>query len=100
MFKQGISLTKKEKRLLVATVLKIAVLMLFRSHVYSFGGKYYLQKAGGPIGLRSTCAIARLVMLWWDVEMMTLMSSNNLTVEQKARYIDDIRLWLYCARLG
>ena len=100
VFKERIRLTKVEKRLIVATVLKMAVMMLFRSHVYSFGGKYFLQKAGGPIGLRSTCAIARIVMLWWDVELLTLMSNNNLSVMEKARYMDDIRLWLYSVRLG
>ena len=60
-----VELTDREKRLIIATVMKIAVLVLFKSHVYTFGGKFYLQKHGGPIGLRSTCAIARIVMLDW-----------------------------------
>ena len=60
----SVKLTNLEKRLIVATVMRIAVITLFRTHTYSFGGRYYLQKAGGPIGLRSTCCIARLVMLW------------------------------------
>ena len=100
VFKKGIKLTELEKRLIVATTLKKAVLMLFRSHVYSFSGKYYLQKAGGPIGLRSTCAIARLVMMWWDTELMSVITTNNMTVEERARYMDDIRLWLFNIRLG
>ena len=58
-----VSLTDMEKKLIIATVMRIAVLTLFRTHTYSFGGKFFLQKAGGPIGLRSTCCIARLVML-------------------------------------
>jgi hypothetical protein len=32
---------------------------------YSFNGQTFLQKAGGPIGLRATCAIARVVMKVW-----------------------------------
>ena len=86
--------------MVVATIMKIAVLVLFRTHVYEFGGKFYLQKRGGPIGLRSTCAIARLVMIWWDEKFMSLMASNILTMEEKVRYMYDIRLWMYTIRLG
>ena len=39
-------------------------------------------------------------MLWWDRQFMTLVASNNLTVEEKARYMDDIRVWLFSIRLG
>ena len=68
-----VTLTQREKRLIVTTVMRIAVLTLFRTHTYTFGGRYYLQKAGGPIGLRSTCCIARLVMLWWDEELLQVL---------------------------
>ena len=93
-------LTTREKRMIVVTVMKIAVLVLFRTHVYEFGGKFFLQKRGGPIGLRSTCAIARIVMLWRDEKLLSLVASNNLTLKQKARYMDDIQLWLHSVRLG
>ena len=86
--------------MIIATVMKIAVLVLFRTHVYEFGGKFFLQQKGGPIGLRSTCCIARIVMLWWDEKLLSLIAKNNLTLEQKARYMDDIRLWMYSVRLG
>jgi hypothetical protein len=39
-----VSLTEREKRLIIAKVMRIAVLTLFRTHTYSFGGKHYLQK--------------------------------------------------------
>ena len=95
-----VRLTMREKRMIVATVMKIAVIILFRTHVYEFGGKFFLQKKGGPIGLRSTCAIARIVMLWWDEKLLSLVARNNLTLKQKARIMDDIRLWLHSVRLG
>ena len=85
-----VTLTKKEKVLIVATVMRIAVLTLFRTHTYGFGGKVFLQKAGGPIGLRSTCAIARLVMVWWDEELLELLVKNNVITNGEARYVDDI----------
>jgi hypothetical protein len=99
-FPPNVRLTTREKRMIIATVMKIAVLVLFRTHVYEFGGKFFLQRKGGPIGLRSTCCIARIVMLWWDEKLLSLIAKNNLTLEQKARYMDDIRLWLYAIRLG
>jgi hypothetical protein len=95
-----VSLTDMEKKLIIATVMRIAVLTLFRTHTYSFGGKFFLQKAGGPIGLRSTCCIARLVMLWWDEELIELMIKNNVTTNTEARYMDDIRIWLWSIRMG
>ena len=62
----AVKLTDHEKKMVVATVVKIACEELSKNHLYEFGGKTYRQKAGGPIGLRATCAIARLVMCIWD----------------------------------
>ena len=39
-----VRLTIRKKRMIVATVMKIAVIILFRTHVYEFGGKFFLQK--------------------------------------------------------
>ena len=36
----NVKLTDREKRMIVATIMKIAVLVLFRTHVYEFGGKF------------------------------------------------------------
>ena len=93
-------LTKREKRLIVAKVMHTAVLTLFKTHCYTFGGKYYLQKQGGPIGLRSTCCIARITMIWWDRQLLELLRASNISLEECQRYMDDIRLWCYSVRLG
>ena len=58
----AVKLTDEEKKLVVATVTKIACEQLFQNHLYEFGGKVFRQKKGGPTGLRATCALARLVM--------------------------------------
>ena len=63
--------------MMVATAMKLAVLVLFRTHVYEFGGMFLLQKKGGPIGLSFSCAIARIVMLWWDEQFMSLVASSK-----------------------
>ena len=84
----------------MARVMKTAVLAIFKAHTYSFGGKFYHQQVGGPIGLRSTCCIARLVMMWWDDELVRAMERMNIKMVDGARYMDDIRVWLHAIRLG
>ena len=93
-------LTELEKRLVMAKVMKTAVLALFKTHTYSFGEKFFLQMKGGPIGLRSTCCIARLVMLWWDDQLTVALEKMSIKMIAGARYMDDIRLWLHAIRLG
>ena len=63
-------LMRVEKKLVLAKVIKTAVLAIFKTHTYSFGSKFYLQAKGGPIGLRSTCCVARLVIMWWDDKLL------------------------------
>ena len=93
-------LTRQEKKLLVAKVMKTAVLAIFKTHTYSFNNKFFLQAKGGPIGLRSTCAIARLIMLWWDDKLIEALEKANIRRISGARYMDDIRVWLHAIRLG
>ena len=93
-------LTDKEKRMIVAQVIQKSVLAIFKTHTYTFAKKYFLQKRGGPIGLRSTCCVARLVMMWWDREFLEVIQRSNLAVIDCARYMDDVRIWLRAIRLG
>ena len=93
-------LTATEKRLVIAKVLKTSVLAIFKTHTYSFGGRYFHQVKGGPIGLRSTCCIARLVMLWWDDQLMVALMNLNMKTISGARYMDDVRLFLRGVKLG
>ena len=56
----------EEKKLIVATVIKIATEAMFRNHFLEFGGEKFQQSEGGPTGLRGTCSIARLTMQVFD----------------------------------
>ena len=93
-------MTATEKRLIIAKVLKTSVLAIFKTHTYSFGGKFFHQIKVGPIGLRSTCCIAILVMLWWDDQLVVALMRNNIQMVSGARYMDDVRLFLRGVRLG
>ena len=61
---------------------------MFETHLYSFGGKFYKQRKGGPIGLRGTCAIARLVMCIFDKLWKERLQNANLQFHLYARYME------------
>ena len=62
--------------------------------------KLFNQREGGPIGLRSTCALARVVMGRWDCKWKKRMNSCNIKVEDDGRFVDDARVFLYPIRPG
>ena len=89
-------LSKEDKRRILAAVIRVVVEVLFSNHLYTFGGKTFRQKKGGPIGLRATCAIARLVMHMWDKVWLGMMRGQGVDIEEYARYMDDGRVFMYC----
>ena len=93
-------LSELQKKKVIARVLQVAVKTMFRTHVYKFDTKYYLQQQGGPIGLRATCAVARLTMIMWDRMWLELVTEMGLTVEEAARYMDDLRVYMFPIKEG
>ena len=59
--------TDKEKKMLLAKGLEIAVTVMYTTHIYSFGGKLYHQVSGGPTGLRGTGSCCRVTLNRFDV---------------------------------
>ena len=51
---------------------------MMNSRLYMFNSKNYIQQAGGPIGLRATCAVARVVMNYWDKKWKEMIVNNNI----------------------
>ena len=62
--------------------------------MYEFGGKYFLQVDGGPIGLRSTACLAALIMKVWDVCWLNLLKREHIDILDFYRYVDDCRNYL------
>ena len=85
---------------MIATIVQIGVLVMMNTHLYSFNGKTFIQQGGGPIGLRSTCAVARVVMNEWDAKWMEKLEENNVKVRKSERYMDDIRAFLKALKEG
>ena len=92
--------TKHEKKKIVASMVQIGILVMFNTHVYGFNGKTFLQKEGGPIGLRSTCALARVVMNEWDTMWLEKLDENNIQITKGSRYMDDLRAFLRALKAG
>ena len=80
-FRGEVHLTKLDKSRIMSEVMRLAVELMFSTHIYTFGGRSYKQKEGGPIGLRSMCALARVVMGRWDIKWKETVKSRNIWVE-------------------
>ena len=89
-----VELTTLEERMVVATVVQLGVIAQMNTHVYTFDGDLFLQKAGGPIGLRSTCTVARITMSTLDARWQKMMAKNNIKMITADRYMDNIRSFL------
>ena len=99
-WRPNLKLREAEKKEIIARVIQIAVEVMFRTHVYTFGGNTYRQTSGGPIGLRSTCAVARLVMKVWDDKWLARLSELRVRIEEAIRYMDDGRTALFRFKHG
>ena len=65
-----------------------------------FAGKTYIQRDGAPIGVRLSCAVARLVMNKWDRKFMVVLDTNGIKTGTAFRYMDDKRVVLRALALG
>ena len=95
-----VRLRPAERRLLVATVVRLATQAMFQHHYYGFAGTKYQQMGGGPIGLRGTCFIARLVPQVWDRRWMQRVEGAGLKIDLYSRYMDDGMLFLHPVKRG
>ena len=83
--------SEKQEKLAVAIVAEIAIKIIFKNFSYTFGGKTYLQKSGGPIGVRATGAVAQLVMENWARTYREILENSGVIVKLLSGYVDDGR---------
>mgnify|MGYP003346331766 CR=1 FL=1 len=77
-----------------------ATRFLFTNHLYQFASKYFLQRSGAPIGVRLSCAAARVVMNMFDRELAEAMTRSGLVSQARFRYMDDLRELLGAIKCG
>ena len=78
----------------VANVLEIAICSMFSNHVYRYGGRIYKQTKGGPIGLRLTGVVARVVMDRWARKFTNHLRQAQIVLQLLVKYVDDVNLAL------
>ena len=78
-------LTVLEKKTVMAEVERLTEETTFETHVYSLAGRVYMPSEGGPTGLRSTCALARVVMGRWDQKWKEQLTEVNIQTEDDER---------------
>ena len=67
--------TAMERRKMFALLLEILVLKVMKNHCYSVNGANKLQLEGGPIGLKLSGALAKVVMLSWSREFKATLNT-------------------------
>ena len=85
-------LTEQEKRLLFSIVIKTAIRLIFKHHLYVFAGEARRQTKGGPIGLRLTSLVARIVMDGWMEGFLTAVTQAGMEILAAMKYVDDVNL--------
>ena len=92
-----------QKRILGKAV-EVGIKVLFSSFSYTFGGKFYLQLEGAPIGTRVACACANLVMEWlWEKVAQMMLDTDprtNIKLHMKGNFVDDARILMNTLRKG
>ena len=83
--------TDSEQRLLIGAALEIAIEASFTNHLYTFKGRMYRQRRGGPIGSRLTMCVARVVMNSWGRIFRQRMEDAGLQIYLETCYVDDLR---------
>ena len=92
--------TEKQKKMIVARCCEIGVRTIFEHFTYKFGGEYYRQRTGGPIGARVTMCAARLVMMEWAERYHDILTEGGVEPELLEVYVDDGRQAGALFRLG
>ena len=78
----------------------MAIRTTFGNHIYLYRNTLYRQMRGGPIGLRLTGVVARIVMDHWAKLFLSTLACNGIKVYLFKKYVDDVNLALSLARPG
>ena len=82
--------TNDERKMLVAESLAILCKIIMNHHVYSFGGKTYLQQGHGCIGDEAIGVIANMIMIWWSRKLKDKLKDLGIENKLLKIYVDDV----------
>ena len=89
-----------ETRLMISLALESAVLAVMNGHMYKFSSVVRRQQNGGPIGLRVSGSLARLVMIHWSKKVQSVINTacneirelSNFRLHCIKIYVDDTNI--------
>ena len=76
---------------LMGVALGIVVKFIFENFVYTFGGRYFLQKKGAPIGNRISMCGAQITMQEWREKFIDILIKSKIEELMAGLYVDDGR---------
>ena len=85
--------TVLQRRKMIGLALEVGIKAVMQGHMYQLDGKIHLQSEGGPIGLELSGALARVIMLIWDRELLQKLNraaaDTTWDLYTYLRYVDD-----------
>ena len=105
-------LNTEQQKKIQAGVIQQMVKIIFKTHFYEWEGRIYRQIRGGPIGLRATGFIARVLMDHWAQELRRMEEQckllatinpvmfGNVTIHLLHNYVYDCFLAMNRLRIG
>ena len=78
--------TTEEIRVMMGLALETAVLAVMENHMYRYNNTVRKQKDGGPIGLRISGALARLVMMRWANDLKSVVTQAKQDIPEMSNY--------------
>ena len=101
-----------QKKLLMGCLIEQLVRIVFSTHYYEWDGALYRQVSGGPIGLRASGVVGRILMDHWvnmihrkakecqELNAVDPLKYESLDVKALWKYVDDCVSILKKMRLG
>ena len=89
-----------ERKIMLSKAVEVGVRECFRNHLYTFNGEVYRQTDGGPIGLRLSMAVSRLVMAMWDKLLLEKGLNTGWLIHMMKRYVNDCTAVLETLKMG
>ena len=74
--------------------------LLSQTFLSQFESKVYRQTEVGPIGLRLSMAVSRIVMAMWDKQLAQLGAESEWIIHLLKLYVDDVTAIVETLKLG
>ena len=86
-----LNISNRVLKRLIGIGLGLVVKFIFENFVYTFGGKYFLQLKGAPIGNRISMCAGNLTMEEWREKFIEILKASKIEELMAGLYVDDGR---------